>query len=464
MLLTPKFRVREVVAAQSLRDHEALVQQRSIRSQAQAAWSSFKQSAGSCFAYVETSGLLFAPKLISDGFGWTRPMERSGSDAMPRKLRRRLAPSIAPAEEAAQCIGEPASTLGPPTPPLRTSGFTKSERTAMAEAVLRAMSLTENFARLILLVGHRSTSVNNPHAAGLDCGACGGGSGEPNARVAAAVLNDDHVRAVLVTRGLVIPADTWFIAALHNTTTDQVTMFAPDEMPPSYRDELAEVQRWLNESCAIVRRERAPRLGISAASAATIDAAIVKRSRDWSQVRPEWGLAGNSAFIAAPRCRTKGMNLDGRVFLHSYDWRADAEFKVLELILTAPLIVASWINLQYYAATVHPEAFGSGNKVIHNVVGTLGVLQGSAGDLQVGLPLQSVHDGERFRHAPLRLTAIIEAPKFAVNAILTKHPSVRELFDNGWLHFILLGEQGSTAWRYAGHLQWQELDDQGRRK
>ena len=182
------------------------------------------------------------------------------------------------------------------------------------------------------------------------------------------------------------------------------------------------------------------------------------RSRDWAQVRPEWGLAGNAAFIAAPRERTQGIDLGGRAFLHNYDWKLDAEFGVLELIMTAPMVVASWINLQYFGSTVNNRAFGSGNKVLHNVVGLLGVLEGNAGNLKVGLPWQSVHDGTRFVHEPLRLNVFIEAPEAALNRVIETHAGVRQLVDNGWVHLFRLGEDGRTIRRYAGDLRWEAAE------
>ena len=182
------------------------------------------------------------------------------------------------------------------------------------------------------------------------------------------------------------------------------------------------------------------------------------RARDWAEVRPEWGLAGCQAFIAAPRARTGGRDLAGRAFLHDYDWRADSErgFKVLELIMTAPVVVASWISLQYYGSTVSPDTFGSGNKLLHNVVGGFGVLEGNGGRMRPGLPWQSVHDGENYIHEPLRLSVCIEAPVDAMTEILARHPQVRALFDNRWLHLFAL-EEGGLRRRYAGDLQWQAI-------
>ena len=174
-------------------------------------------------------------------------------------------------------------------------------------------------------------------------------------------------------------------------------------------------------------------------------------------MRPEWGLAGNAAFIAAPRERTRGIDLGGRAFLHDYDWRQDEGFGVLELIMTAPMVVASWINLQYYGSTVNNRVFGSGNKVLHNVVGTIGVLEGNAGDFKVGLPWQSVHDGKRFVHEPLRLNVFIEAPIDAINAVIAKHETVRQLVDNRWLHLFAISGAGQVSHRYQANCTWQSL-------
>jgi uncharacterized protein YbcC (UPF0753/DUF2309 family) len=127
---------------------------------------------------------------------------------------------------------------------------------------------------------------------------------------------------------------------------------------------------------------------------------------------------------------------------------------VLELIMTAPVVVASWINLQYYGSTVAPEAFGAGNKLLHNVTGGIGVVEGSGGVLRGGLAWQSVHDGERYAHEPLRLSVCIEAPREAMNEVLRKHPQVRLLFDNRWLYLFSMNEAGQIEARYAGGLSW----------
>jgi hypothetical protein len=188
-----------------------------------------------------------------------------------------------------------------------------------------------------------------------------------------------------------------------------------------------------------------------------VDTAIKGRSKDWSQVRPEWGLAGCHAFVVAPRVRTQHLDFGGQSFLHSYEWKKDNGFSILELIMTAPMVVTSWINLQYYASTVDNKHFGSGNKTLHNVTAGLGVLEGFSGDLRVGLPLQSVHDGENYQHEPVRLKVIIEAPIPAMNAILEKQESVRNLCDNEWIHLFKMDEEGQVSHRYSGNLTWEAL-------
>ncbi|MEO8366500.1 MAG: DUF2309 domain-containing protein [Pseudoxanthomonas sp.] len=435
VLLTPKFTVCETVQGASAAEQARIVGLRSLRRRAANAWKTFRMAAVSCFAFVETMGWMYLIKLATDGFGLTRTVPHPATDGIDAPLRERLGP-----DTAAGNVG------GRPT------GFTQESKVALAEAVLTAMSLRQDFARLVMLVGHGASTVNNPHASGLDCGACGGHSGEANARAAAAILNDPQVRSTLATRGIVIPADTVFLGCLHDTTTDRVTLFQTEELPACHRDELLRLQSWLATAGRAARAERAALLNLDPRR--PVDAQIIARSRDWSQVRPEWGLAGCASFIAAPRHFSEALDLGGRAFLHSYDWRQDHDFGVLEMIMTAPMVVASWISLQYYGSTVDNRVFGCGNKVLHNVTGTLGVLEGNGGDLRTGLSWQSLHDGERLIHEPLRLSVVIAAPVDAINAVMAKNESVRELVDNGWLHLFAMTD-GSAIQRCIGNLRWQ---------
>ena len=373
------------------------------------AWGRFRQAAVSSFAFVEASGAVYGVKLVKDALG---------------------------------LLGRPA-----PAPTPRIEGRLSPEAKAAAgAAVLKAMSMTSGHARLVLILGHGGQVTNNPHASAYHCGACGGQTGEVSARLLAALLNDPETRAGLPGLGIDLPADTLFVAGLHGTTTDMVMLYE-DTPAPDHGADLATAKDWLARAAKVARAERAQKL--PGATAATIAA----RARDWAEVRPEWGLAGCAAFIAAPRAVTASADLQGRAFLHSYDWHADTGFGTLELILTAPVVVASWISLQYYASTVAPVAFGGGNKLIHNVVGGTGVVQGNGGALRPGLPWQTVHDGERGVHEPLRLSVLIEAPQAAMTEILARHAGVRDLLDNGWLHLFAL-KRGRIAARYHPGLVW----------
>ncbi|MGP9821535.1 YbcC family protein [Salinarimonas sp. NSM] len=440
VLLKPAFVVCEEVGGAGAGENAEIAGRRRLRQEAAKAWKTFKQSAVSSFAYVEAAGLLFAGKLVGDTLGRTRPVTHPAVDGLDAAAAARLGPTLAGSEIDG-----------------RLSGIPVEQRIATAQVVLKAMSMTGPFARLIVLAGHGSSTVNNPHASGLDCGACGGHTGEANARVTTAILNDPAVRAALKEAGRGLPDDTWFVPALHDTTTDEVRLYDTRILPASHAGDLARLEAQLAQAGALTRLERAALLALDAPGA-DVDRQVLARSKDWSQVRPEWGLAGCAAFVAAPRARTRGVDLGGRSFLHDYEWQADEGFGILELIMTAPMVVASWISLQYYGSSVDNRAFGSGNKVLHNVVGGLGVLEGNGGDLKVGLPLQSVHDGARLVHEPLRLDVFVEAPIEEMNRVIAKHDGVRRLVDNGWLRLLQLDDEGRTVRRYVGGLAWETLD------
>ncbi len=436
VIFNPSYRIGERVKGG---DSAGVQTRRRLRLGLYKAWKGFKLSAASCFSFVESAGLLYAPKLVTDSLGWTRPVPDPHRQGLDPEIMERTGPTLEAVAPEHCSTGHGAS------------GIPEAERLDHAERILRAMSMTANFAPLVLLAGHGSTTVNNPHATGLDCGACAGQTGEASARVVAALLNDQTVRRGLAERGIAIPADTWFLAGLHDTTTDLLRLFDTDEVPAALAPDLARLRDWLEQAGDLTRMERAALLGIAGLPDRAVAAEVRRRSRDWSHVRQEWALANNAAFIAAPRARTAGLDLGGRAFLHDYVWQKDEGFKILELIMTAPMVVANWINLQYYGSVVDNRRFGSGNKVLHNVVGgAIGVLEGNSGELRVGLPLQSLHDGRRWVHEPVRLSVFIEAPETAIDAIIARHELVRQLVDNGWLHLLRIGADDTVHRRLPG--------------
>lgn len=400
---------------------QALARVRQDRLRWRQRWARFRSGPGSAFGFVETSGLLSLGALWRDAFAAPAPA-RAEHGGLTRAERDLLQPCWR---------GELAQDV--------------RRRAELAAAALRGMGLVRDLPPLVLLVGHAGASRNNAHAAALDCGACGGHGGHDNARLLARTLMEPGVRSLLAQRGIVVPAATRFLAAQHETTTDEI-VFAEEAVDEPMR---ATLRRWTQAASATARAERAPDLGLGdlVNRPAALLAAMRRRASDWAQVRPEWGLAGNAAIVFAPRARTRHLDLGGRVFLHDYSAADDADGALLAQLLSAPMQVATWINLQYYASVVDPSAFGGGNKTLHDVVGgRLGVFEGNGGDLRIGLPLQSVHDGRRWRHTPVRLTVVVAAEEPAVEAALARSEPARRLVDNGWLHLVRLAVDG-RSWR-----------------
>lgn len=436
-LLAPSMEVTDRIAAASAADgaggdaadHAAVTARRQRLGVAEQ-WRSVGRWPGTAFSFVEAAGVGYLGALAR----WLKPSRqaraRDDLAGLPKRARALCRPELV--------------------------GLDVAAKTDLAARVLHAMGLARKLAPLVLLVGHGSQSANNAHAAALDCGACCGQTGEVNARVLARILNAPDVRAGLAARGLAVPADTVFVAALHNTTTDEIEGFDLDLLPAAARMTWDRLQQVFAYATDQVRRERAMRLGLDPRMGSEqLLEQLRRRANDGAQTRPEWGLAGNAAFIIAPRRRSLGAVLDGRCFLHDYDASQDADGSVLELLMTAPMLVTHWINWQYHASTCDPVHLGSGNKVLHNVVGgCIGVFEGNGGDLRIGLSKQSLHDGERWMHEPLRLTVVIDAPQAAIERVIDRHRVVRQLLDNGWLH--LWRFEGQALRQYAGG-DWQPV-------
>jgi hypothetical protein len=338
-------------------------------------------------------------------------------------------------------------------------GLTVAEKVEYAAAAFTLMGW-RTFARVVVFAGHASRTANNPFGASLDCGACAGNPGGPNARVLAAICNDERVRAALRDRGFDVPDDTVFVAGEHDTTTDEVTLYA-EAVPESHRSDLERLRADLAVARVGATAERAEAMGADGSAGVR---ETERRAADWAETRPEWGLAGNAAFVVGPRALTAGLDLGGRSFLHSYDWRTDPDGEALETIVTGPMVVTQWINTQYYFATVDTAVYGSGSKVTHNPVGNVGVFQGNGGDLVTGLPLQSLRaTDDDLYHEPLRLSVVIHAPVDRVTEVLGRHDHLTTLLDNGWLSLTVLDPtQDDAAFAYQSELAWAPVEPTGR--
>ena len=375
-------------------------------------WKNWASSPVSSFTMVETMGWTYAYKLIKDNFF--------------SKKKEKLIDEFTHHQDWQLTQNHTELSL--------------LEKVNLVTGVLKGMGLTKTFASTILLLGHGSETRNNLHASGLDCGACCGQSGEVNVRVLTSLLNDPAIRTELQKADIHIPEQTRFIAGLHNTTTDEIVCF--DTLNND------DIEAWLQQASIETRRERVQIMdaALKDLDDAALEKSLKDRGKDWSEVRPEWGLANNASFIVAPRQHTRGLDLQGRSFLHDYDWQSDAEFALLEQIMTAPMIVTQWINMQYNLSVTDNTFFGSGNKLLHNAVGQhVGVFEGNGGDLRIGLAMQSIHDGEQWRHQPLRLSVYIAAPKQAIENVIAKHKTVRDLVENGWLFILQWSDDNSFA-------------------
>lgn len=331
-----------------------------------------------------------------------------------------------------------------------------AEQAACVAAVVR-IGLGPRLAPLVVLCGHRSRADNNPLESGLACGACGGNGGAPNARAVATMANDPAVRALLDQSGITITDRTWFLAAEHDTSTDEVTLLDLDRVPASHRELVGRLECDLEAAGRRALLDRAPTLPADDPGAAASERRLVRRTRrrgrDWAEPVAELGLAGNMAFVVGPRSLTRGLDLGRRVFLHSYDADADVDGTTLAGILTAPLVVAQWINAQYYFSTTDPDEFGAGTKTVHNVLGDIGVLSGPGGDLRRGLPLQSVRAGDRLLHEPARLLAVVQGSPDHIDAAIAGSTTLRRLVENEWIGLVARAD-GTEPWQRRTATGW----------
>lgn len=442
VLLKPKFTIAETPCAANNASFTRFYIGKALINTLKNIYSELKNNFSTPFALAESLGIWCGVNMV------LKSLSANISKNLMLKINNWLKPSLA-------------TTLNyetnSETPEI---GLSLQDQIIYAATVLRLMGLTSNFAKLILLCGHGSTTENNPYASALDCGACGGNHGGINARLLAAILNKTEVRQGLEEYNIHIPFDSVFYGALHNTTTDEVKIYAAEVKTTIYPRLVEKLQNDLKHAKTLTNKERVVKLNSRLRKKSSVKAQqdILRRSADWSETRPEWGLARNAAFIVGPRSLTANVNLDGRCFLHSYRFEEDLDGTLLETILTAPMVVAEWINTQYLFSTLDNIAFGSGSKITHNVVGNIGVMQGNSSDLMHGLPLQSVMSADdRAFHVPQRLLTVVYAPQQIVENVIAKHSILKNLFFNEWVNLVVINPENNLAYSLDTSGKWSGL-------
>lgn len=329
-------------------------------------------------------------------------------------------------------------------PPIgRYSGFTVREMADIVRRVVEDTGLRDRLSPLVLVVGHGSISLNNPHESAHDCGACGGGRGGANARAFAQMANDPRVRQLLAAEGLAIDDGTWFVGAQRNTCNNEVTFFdedlVPDASRPLFERALDAIERTrrreAHERCR--RFDGVPLWYPPAAALAHVQG----RAEDLAQPRPEYGHATNAFCIVGRRTRTRGLFLDRRAFLVSYDPSRDDDGAILARVMAAVVPVVAGINLEYYFSYVDPTGYGSGTKLPHNVTSLLGVMDGAQSDLRTGLPWQMVEI-----HEPARLAIVVEASRDRLRRVVEANPAIERLVRRRWIWLACLDADSASLW------------------
>lgn len=343
-----------------------------------------------------------------------------------------------------------ARLMPPPTTTLQIHTMagkptTAEDGAAVVASVLKTVGIAERMAPLVLLLGHRAESANNPHRSAYGCGACGGSPGGPNARLVARWANDPAVRKVLASQGIHIPEDTWFAAAEHETTGDVILHYDVAAIPGPALPLWQRMQRTLEEACGRSAVERCRKFELAPLDPlpAAAMAHVHRRTVDPLEPRPELNHATNALCIVGPRSLTRGLFLDRRAFLASYEPDLDPDGAVLAQVLNAVVPVCGGINLEYFFSRNDPAAFGAGTKLPHNPVAGLAVQDGTAGDLRTGLPIQMTE-----LHEPLRLLMVVAAPPERLAKVLRDHPGLKQWVAGGWIRTATL-DPGSGQWQAA---------------
>lgn len=315
-------------------------------------------------------------------------------------------------------------------------GYSIDEMAKIVIRILQDIGLTDGFSRLIVFFGHGSSSLNNPHESAYNCGACSGGRGGPNARAFAKMANDPRVRHKVAQAGIDVPEEVRFLGAYHNTCNDRVEYYDLDQLPNSHRVLFRSMEASVHEARCRNAQERSRRfesasLGLTPAEALEH---VEERSEDLSQARPEYNHATNAMCFVGQRHWTRGLFMDRRSFLASYDPNQDDERgAIVERVLQAAIPVCGGISLEYYFSTVDPEGYGCGSKLPHNITSLAGVMTGAASDLRPGLSQQMVEI-----HEPLRILFVIETTANIMRRIIDANPPIHSLVENEWVQIALL--------------------------
>ena len=385
----------------------------------------------SAFGYVEGSGFFYGLSLIAKSI-------------LPGVMYRKNLQK----QSGIESLCEPNIYKNEQTDVL-SEDITLAEKVAIVKSAFTLMGW-QQFSRLVIFVGHGSNSANNAFGSSLDCGACAASPGRHNARMLAKLANLPEVQQALAnTHNINIPKDTVFVGAEHNTTTDAIILF-DSQIPVSHSLAIKNVAFNFVKAQQTATKERLENTKNSVAKAQ-------RKANNWSETRPEWGLAKNAGFIVGPRNLSKKINLQSRCFLHSYNYKLDPSGTALETIMQGPMVVTQWINNHYYFSTVDNNTFGGGTKITHNITGKFGVVQGNGGDLKMGLPLQSLFNSDEVAyHQPLRLTVIIEAHISTVSEILLRNENLKTLLDNEWIYLMVIDpRENNEIFKYKKSIQWE---------